>query len=194
MESRFDRARIGVDIDSTLANLVAAMVYRYNQRHPVHTTVVEWDSWGMHEKLNITKDEFYQTMNNAWKDWQSMPLQELGLSTTLKKLQKLGSVTIISNRHIVTHAAVGLWLEYHCLPYDALVLDSSTGMDKWDYPIDILIDDNPKHAEAIPDGRLLLLRDHPWNRHIDNSDRITRVSNVFTAADLLTRRKAAYGG
>jgi 5'(3')-deoxyribonucleotidase len=177
--------RIGVDLDSVLADLTLAMVYVWNSEHPSQRIEnKDWDCWHMETKLGISRSEFYRILTRAWSNWGHMPLMEPDVAASMKRLRRLGPVSIVSNRSGNTHHYVAQWLVSNGIPYDALVLDGSSPASKWDYPIDVLVDDNPKHALDIPAGKVLYLRSHPWNQEVPPHHRIVRVA---TLAEAVTR-------
>ncbi len=163
------RLNIGIDLDGVLADLVGAAVKEVNLRRGLSLTKEDVKEWSyLVTDLGFTRDEQRRIFNRIWRNHRiSLGLEELDLVRYLGQLRIGNFITIISHRHIDAHQFVVPWLVERNLLYDSLVF-ADPGEDKFDYPIEVLIDDHPgmvlkakKHPE-----KLLLLRDQPWNKDL----------------------------
>ena len=179
---------VGVDLDSVLADLSGAFIREWNTAYP--RTPIDrpyWDCCDLHEKLGISKSHFHKIMNRAWGAYPSMETQEPeeDIHLALKRLRRAGcAVWIVSNRHISSHWGVACWLALKKIEYDVLILNHE-GPDKMAYPIDCLVDDNPKEAGKVREGKRLYLRDQACIR--DGGDVEGKVMRVWTLGEAVKR-------
>jgi len=153
---------IGIDVDSVLADLWAIA----GPMMPMPIAKDEVVSWEYPcERLGISKSHFLWLLDYAWRQWESMPLQDD--PAVLAEMRKLGhQVTIITRRIYGTTAPprIAAWLHAHRIVYDNLVfVVGAQSKFAW---IDCLVDDNPGLVAACTadTAQVLYLYNQPWNR------------------------------
>ena len=187
--------RVGVDIDGVLADLVEATIKAWNEENPDRQFKVgDWTSWDVWKIMGNTPKEMHRLMDLGWSRWPDMLPMEPGLRQSLRRLRRVGhTIHIITGRNPGSYLDVVRWLDLHRIPYDSLTF-LIKGVDKLEFPVDVLIDDNPNEVLRVPFGKQLYLRDQPWNRMTYNLDtamggNIKRVSGVREMVDDILRRE-----
>mgnify|MGYP001341109416 CR=1 FL=1 len=176
---------VALDLDGTLVDLVEA-VNRLTQDEPLgfRLSYRDWSSWNMADNLEISHEEFISLLDKAWKKYYlTMKPLEPALSDAIKILKNAGhKVQVLSNRNIGTHSEALMWLENNNIYYDSLTFNHS-GPSKLEYPLDVLIDDNPNLVEYMNEypEKVLYLRDQIWNQNVSCPKNVVRVKTVLEA-------------
>jgi len=170
--------RIAVDLDGVLANTMAACCDIINRKHSTHFEVSSFIRWNAWEIANITPDEFFRTLDQAWFDWRTIPPTEKDLAEKVGRLREFGRVDIVTSRSPETTAAAKAWLEAQEIHYGSFVRTNS-GMDKLDLSYDVFIDDSPDLMLGLRSkpGRYGILYTQPWNKELPTMPRICRVDS-----------------
>ena len=183
-------AKIGIDIDSTLAEVAPALcseIYWLTGKAVLPEDMMHWDTWLV--EWGLAYEDFKQAFITAWRDhWQNIPACEAALPASLQRIKDGGHmVIVITSQWQSSWVVQTQWLERQGLleSTDALIQGEHTDFSKWDY-VDVLIDDAPKRAEDVPEEKMLYLVDRPWNQGIEDSERVKRVTTVAQAVGLLT--------
>ena len=167
---------VAVDLDGVLADTITAFCSILNKRYSTHFTVESFDRWNAWQNAQITENEFFRILDEAWFDWKSIPPIEPNLSEKVTQLHKFGRLDIVTGRseETVTHART--WLKEHNIPFDDFVRTQSTRAKiKLNY--DLFIDDSAELMALIAstlDSHGILYT-QPWNRKAPDMPRITRV-------------------
>ena len=184
---------VALDLDGTLVDLVGAVNrLTHEEQLDMRLSYNDWASWDMPSILGITYEEFNSLLDRAWKKYYlSMEPLEPRLCEGIKILKEAGhKVIILSNRNIGTHFEALKWLENHKIYYDSVTLNHS-GPSKLEYPIDILIDDNPNLVRDMYEypKKLLYLRDLYWNQNVICPRNVIRVKTVLEACKNISTSK-----
>lgn len=175
--------KIALDLDGVLADVITSWIVRSNRTRArlSKQDVRAWDFW---KDLGIDRFSFYAELSECWRDWQSIPCTEPGLSGTVRRLCGLGSVDIVTAREKSTDSHARDWLEYHGIPYNVYV-SVTDGPKKADLDYDVFIDDSPINAlHFLQNGKNVLLYSQPWN--LDMSDhRVRRIGSLSEAVGVL---------
>ena len=181
--------RIGIDVDGVLADQVRAVLALMNALYPdtrhVYNDVTHWG--GLQELYGISETTLLRHMETVWAQhavgWLIDPHELQGL---IRRLHTRGhTVHIISKRTPKSWPYVMGWLCAVPLGVDSISL-LSTG-SKYDFPVDIMLDDNPKlAAEAVLHNKHLFLVDQPWNQEIVDGEHVTRAQSVGEGLDMLS--------
>ena len=119
--------RIAVDLDGVLADTMVSVCQILNSRRNTTTyrgVFVRWRAW---EIAGITKDEFFRALDEAWFSWETLPPTEEELDAKVGKLEKFGTVDIVTGRSSATVPQANSWLKHHGIPFDSFVrTDNST--------------------------------------------------------------------
>jgi 5'(3')-deoxyribonucleotidase len=165
-------------LDGVLANTIAACCKIINDRHSTHfqaSSFVHWKAW---EIANISRDEFFRSLDEAWFDWRTIPPTEERLAEKVEKLRQLSNVDIVTSRSLETVASAKSWLKDQGIKFNSFVRTDS-GMDKAGLGYDLFIDDSPELMSALsskPD-RYGILYAQPWNQELPTLPRICRVDS-----------------
>ena len=157
---------LGIDIDGVLADLSAALRPLIKEEFGVDLQKSEVVRWNYYIEIVGTMGHMLAMMDMAW-DSDCIPLEEPDIAQTMKRLKNHCHRLIISSRTPASHPAVVAWLHEQGIGYDSLAL-LGAGEDKFEYPLDVLIDDRPSMVEVVRQypTKFLLLRDQPWNRDV----------------------------
>lgn len=148
--------KLALDLESVLADTNEVALQSTDKLDPEHFE----DGWGLSDKQWET---YVKVTDAAWRhNPQSIPPEEENIDRYVSKLREAGNeIHILTAREWVDEQILW-WLEEKEIEYDSF---ESTSSPKHEYDYDIFIDDNP---ELWGECRLLL-RDQPWNNHIDTS-------------------------
>ena len=170
--------RIGIDIDGVLGGQVEAALPVLNQYLGTNYSLDQWDYWFFGQDMLGDKKTLLDMLDAVWMQGLVMP-QEPGIAAKVKKLSRLGPISIITKRTHKSHPHVVQRLQDWGVKYSNMIFVGDG--QKLDYPIDILIDDHPDyddHFHNYPE-KLLLVRAQPWNQHD-----VSLVTNVYYVQDL----------
>lgn len=157
-----------------------------NQRHSTHFTndsFVQWHAWQI---ANITKDEFFRTLDEAWFNWTSIPPTEQALEQEVQRIREFGQVHIVTGRSEETVRPARAWLKEQHIPYDAFVRTASTAA-KAELNYDVFVDDSAELMAMIAstNDRSGILYSQPWNREAAVKPPVFRVDRWVQIADVL---------
>jgi len=167
-----------VDLDGVLANTMAPVCKIINRRHSAHFDVSSFVRWQAWEIAQITKDEFFRTLDEAWFDWKTIPPTEEHMVEKVSRLLEFGKVDIVTGRSLETVAAANSWLEEQGIRFNTFVrTEDVKGKAKLNY--DVFIDDSPELMSQLSLGssRHGILYTQPWNRESPIMPRISRVNS-----------------
>ena len=168
--------RIAVDLDGVLANTVVTFCKILNQRHSTHFTVDSFVRWNAWEIAQITKDEFFRTLDEAWFSWKEIPPMEENIGGKMMRIRPFGEVDIVTGRSLETVQPAKAWLEEHKVSYDKFVRTTST-MAKADLVYDVFIDDSAELMSILAsrEDRHGILYTQPWNKSAMSIPMVSRV-------------------
>jgi hypothetical protein len=157
---------------------MAACCRIINRRHSTHFEVSSFVHWKAWEIANISRDEFFRSLDDAWFDWGTIPPTEEQLAEKVGKLLEFSNVDIVTGRSPATVASAKSWLKAQRIRFNSFVRTDS-GMDKADLNYDVFIDDSPELMSVLtsrPD-RHGILYTQPWNKELPAIPRISRVDS-----------------
>jgi uncharacterized HAD superfamily protein len=169
--------KIAVDLDGVLAEAMIIWCELYNRRYGRSLSFEDirgWDAWKL---ANISRDEFFTILDDAWSEWERMPPTEEDVSQQVKLLNELGTVDVVTGRSVRTVEQAKEWLKMHEIQYNRFVRTESTvAKIRLDY--DVFVDDSPHLMESIASRSTALgiLYTRPWNRE-------TRMPSVIRRAN-----------
>jgi hypothetical protein len=179
---------VGIDVDSTLANLTDPLSQLIHEERGIMVPRYAVDKWDYYVEILGSAVTMLEMMDRAWNDGMVVP-EESRLSQTLRllKIPKFHKM-VITSRTPRSHAAVVQWLQDNGLDYNSTVLVDRS-LSKFDFPLDILIDDQPACAEEVAryPSKFLYLRDQPWNQDVALPDNSMRVGSVREAVNHILR-------
>jgi 5'(3')-deoxyribonucleotidase len=160
--------RIGIDIDDTLFDFVGVWIAEYNKEHDDKVELEDITDWVFSGvDFKCTKVEFYNYLHNAYLQLRAKMFPNAFAS--LDKLATMGHLAcfITATRRSVAPTKINKLL----MELDPdLAYELHFTSEKAHVFCDAYIDDNPKDIEAylaaLPHGRLVMLYDRPWNRHV----------------------------
>ncbi len=173
-------AKVGMDIDGTLALTADAIMKDYNIRTKSNYSandITGWDSWGMPMPLDEflhMHDVFWTT---RWKEIKPAIKREL-----FAELADSCELEIITHRPLSHQEHLEAWLDMHFHGIRIPVKCVDSAEKKIHSGKDVLFDDgNPVAEELIRNkgnGPLLYLIDQPWNRNEAYHERSSRIIKV----------------
>ncbi len=173
-----DKLRIAVDLDGVLAETMEAWCKKVNETFGTRLTLEDLDTWTSWRKVGITKDQFFQILDGVWDAWEDIPPTEPGLTEKVRKVEKLGSLDIVTGRSKKTVEAAKEWLSHYMIPYQRFVRVSGW-RDKVFLNYDVYIDDAPELMPLISRNPLMrgILYERPWNRDVGDIPRVFKVAS-----------------
>ncbi len=172
------RLKIAVDLDGVLAETMEAWCRIANERYGSHLKLEDLDSWTSWNKVRITKDQFFQILNETWDRWDMIPPTEPGLTAKVAQVETLGDLDIVTGRSKQTVESAKLWLSHHKIPYRRFIRVRGW-RDKVFLNYDAYIDDAPELMPLISRNPSMrgVLYDRPWNRDVSEMPRVFRVKS-----------------
>jgi len=169
---------VAVDLDGVLADTITSCCRIINAKHSTSlrpTSFVNWKAW---EIAEITMDEFFRTLDEAWLDWQTIPPTENELADKVGRLQNFSKVDIVTARSPQTVASAKSWLHAQRIRFNSFVRTNS-GMDKINLDYDVFIDDSPDVMAALSlrPNRHGIIYSQPWNKAVPVNRGIYRVES-----------------
>ena len=172
------KLRIAVDLDGVLAETMEAWCKIANQRFGSNLKLEDLDSWTSWKKTGVTRDQFFQILNQTWDDWENIPPTEPDLAQKVAKVERLGSLDIVTGRSKQTVESAKQWLSHHKIPYQRFIRVRGW-KDKVFLNYDAYVDDAPELMPLISRNPLMqgILYDRPWNRDVAEMPRVFRVES-----------------
>lgn len=191
--------KIGVDIDSVLAEAMPLFLKSIEERHGLKLKKKDITQWNMkwvkipEKETQIGKEvivdlykEICFVLDNKYDDVVNMPLVD-GAEMGMKYLRRHYDVKLITSRAETRKDVTKEWAVKNFGDIEVVHTDS----DKNGYDVDILIDDAPHHIISFAKkGGWAILFDQPWNQKIDIKDdmHVLRAMNwdsVLSAVELI---------
>jgi uncharacterized HAD superfamily protein len=183
--------RIAVDLDGVLADTMVAFCRILNKRHSTQFTVdsfVQWKAWQI---AHIPEDEFFETLDEAWFEWESIPPVSNDIEKEVGRIHRFGRVDVVTGRSQRTVEAALAWLQKQNVPYDRFVRTANT-IAKARLRYDVFVDDSPELMTMIASSfnRFGILYTQPWNRKARELGRTFRVKSWKEVPPVLERVSA----
>jgi 5'(3')-deoxyribonucleotidase len=178
--------KIGVDIDSVLAEAMPLFLKSIEERHGLKLKKGDIKEWNMKWGDIDLYQEICFVLDNKHDDVVNMPLVD-GAETGMKYLRKHYDVKLITSRNDSRTAVTKEWAVKNFGDIEIVHTDT----DKNGYDIDILIDDAPHHVLSFAKkGGWAIIFDQPWNQKMETEEdmHILRAMNwesVLSAVELI---------
>ena len=169
--------KVAVDLDGVLAEAMIGWCELYNQRHGKSLSLEDIRAWDVWKLVKIQRDEFFRLLDDAWLQWERIPVTEQDVGEQIKLLHDFGTVDVVTGRSARTVASAKEWLRAHSIPYDRFVRTEST-LAKIRLDYDVFIDDSPALMRYIASRSTALgiLYTRPWNRDTQIPTVVRRVT------------------
>jgi uncharacterized HAD superfamily protein len=157
-----------------------------NKRHSTRFTADSFVRWNAWEIANITKDEFFRTLDEAWFSWKDVPEMEENIGEKLERIRPFGKVDVVTGRSQETVRPAKRWLREHNVSYDKFVRTPST-LAKADLTYDVFVDDSAELMSLLSSRANThgILYTQPWNRNAPKMKGIFRVEKWAQIPKLL---------
>lgn len=174
---------ISIDLDGVLSDSMGLWIQIWNaSNYPKlnYEDISEWDFW---RRLGLDEKRFSEIFDEVWSNWEKLQPLEQNVAQTVDKLNEIGVVDIVTGRPSRNRPYIIKWLKKHGIKYRRILI----GVEKKSsYFYDVYIDDSPIQALEISSiGRIFLLRDQPWNRHVEPNKFIRRIRSLAEAYEVL---------
>jgi 5'(3')-deoxyribonucleotidase len=178
--------RIAVDLDGVLAETMEAWCKRANEFLGTSFKLADLDTWASWRKLGISREQFFQFLDEAWDDWESIPPTEPGLAEKVQKISRSGQIDVVTGRSKASVNAAKKWLAEHKIPYQRFVRVPSW-KDKIFLNYDVYIDDAPELMPLISRNLTMwgILYSRPWNKSVPKLRQVFRVESWTEISKLL---------
>ncbi len=173
-----DKLRIAVDLDGVLAETMEAWCRKANEMFGTNLRFEDLDTWTSWRKVGITKDQFFELLDGTWDSWEDIPPTEPSLAVKVARVEKLGSLDIVTGRSRKTVESAKLWLKHQRIPYERFVRVQGW-RDKVFLNYDVYIDDAPELMPLISrnPGMHGILYRRPWNQDVADMPRVYKVGS-----------------
>ena len=178
--------RIAVDLDGVLAETMEAWCKRANELLGTSFTLADLDTWAAWRKLGISREQFFQFLDEAWDDWESIPPTEPRLAEKVRTISRSGQIDVVTGRSKESVNAAKNWLAEHKILYERFVRVPGW-KDKIFLNYDVYIDDAPELMPLISRNPKMwgILYSRPWNRAVPELRQVFRVESWTEISGLL---------
>lgn len=150
-------SKVALDLEAVLADTMNEAL----------TSTDKLDESAVRGNWNMPDEQFQIYLGVTDALWRHNPLSispvEPNIDKYVDDIAEENEVHIVTGRQHVDENLM-FWLQRHMISFEDF---TSTGKNKWEFEeYDVFIDDNP---EMVGECRLLL-RDQPWNRHIETAE------------------------
>jgi 5'(3')-deoxyribonucleotidase len=174
--------KIAIDIDGVLLDIIVVYCEIYNKRYGTSYQKKDITSWDFFKNWTISEEEAFDIFYEIYADSMNVPFIDENAPKTLKRINELYDVDIVSARLPEYRSAIVNKLNLHNvregIQYVELILLHHKPYDiKIKQNYDIYVDDNPNLVEPIKrlKNRTLLLFDQPWNQESICENNVYRV-------------------
>jgi uncharacterized HAD superfamily protein len=176
--SQREQLKIAVDLDGVLAETMEAWCRHANEFLGTTYTLSDIDTWASWRKLGITRDQFFQFLDEAWDDWETIPPTEPRLAEKVRKIARLGEIDIVTGRSKESVRAAKDWLADQNIEYRRFVRVPGW-KDKIFLNYDVYIDDAPELMPLISRNPMMwgILYIRPWNTTVPELRQIFRAES-----------------
>lgn len=169
--------RIAIDFHNVLADLDARWREIAKQRYKLDIERKDNKQWKVWECTPITKEQFWTIIdwiNNSHDNINLAPVQNGPF--VANNLSENHEVTILTGAPEAAIPDIMYWARMHGMRSAKVVSVGNvkqTGKVKLQQPFDIFVDDNPYIVENVPEDKVAILFDCPWNH-------AAKVNNINT--------------
>lgn len=177
-----DELQIALDVEGVLADSHLATARKSDTLTESDVPPQNYD-FGDEDLL----EAYMHTSQNVWHNHNhTIPPLEDGLWKATRDMSRFHTVDIVTSRTGVDRQ-VKEWLDGYNIYYDDFIVTDAPRSDKTTYgDHDVHIEDSPHVvADALGDGRSVLLVERPYNLGVETRRRVRAVSGVTEAAELL---------
>ena len=82
--------RIAIDLDGVLADASKIWIRLLKQRFEITIKKEDVNEWDIYRKLGISRKEFEDVFNDAWKEWELVEETEENLFQKINLIKNLG--------------------------------------------------------------------------------------------------------
>lgn len=162
---------LALDIESVLADIHSAWITHYNKSFK-QNDIIDWDFERL-SRYNESLETFMEETDVLWEDKPHIRIPPL-VKNLKQSTKHLKPFDIVTSRGKL--GGIKKWLDFHEVEYRAIVYIAE---DKSELNYDVFIDDNPNLALSLKTNQFLWLISWPYNRFIEESPQIRRVSSIL---------------
>jgi 5'(3')-deoxyribonucleotidase len=172
------KLKIAVDLDGVLAESMLVWCERANEEFGTRLKMEDIDSWSWWKKLPISKDDFYRILDESWDEWREIPPTEPEIAEKVARIEKFGSLDIVTGRSKRTVEAARCWIDNQNIRYRNFVRVLGW-RDKILLNYDVYVDDAPDLMPLISrsPGAWGVLYERPWNRSVGDMPRVQKAKS-----------------
>lgn len=194
------RLTVAVDIDEVLSDHAEAFIEFSNKFYGTNNTIDDYsEHWG--ELFKIQNEEVARLANEAYKNSSLLSLNhKVNSEQVLSKLKQKYDLVVVTSRKTMLRDDTLAWLDkryagifkdVHFAGIWDKVTDSSFHATKKEMVqklgASILIDDQPKHCEAVADAGIqaILFGDYTWNKNYKPHKNLIKLHDWTAVGDYL---------
>ncbi len=159
-----------------------------NERFGTRLKLGDLDTWTSWRKTGITKDQFFEILDETWDTWEEIPPTEPNLAKKVAAVERLGTLDVVTGRSRQTVEAAKQWLSHYEIPYQRFVRVKGW-RDKVFLNYDLYIDDAPELMPLISRNPRMygILYERPWNQDVSEMPRVFKVKSWTEIPRVLKR-------
>jgi 5'(3')-deoxyribonucleotidase len=166
--------RIALDFDNVLADTMDVWIKYYNKIYKKSLTKQDIRKWEFWADLGISESEAFRIFDKVWSDLENLPLIEENAGVVIKELATITEIDIVT----AVKAKIKSWLDWKDIIYNDIVY----GYKKIHLDYSVFIDDSPILAKEVPNEKICLLYNQPWNQNVSKKNKnIIRIHSLNQA-------------
>jgi len=180
---------IAIDIDEVLSNTVVNFINFYNKEYKKDYIRTDFYHYLWWEVVGISEQEFLKVHEKFRKSSYYSSMKPVkGSKDGINELKKEHELELVTSRPVFMKEMTEKWLKkyfpniFNKIHFAANNTFSSPGPTKGEICLeikaDLLIEDQLDYCEeCLHNGTRVFLYDCPWNQHIEEQKKLTRVYN-----------------
>ena len=187
-EKRACSLDVALDVEGVLSDTHTATEARSDFLEPEHCPPEQWEF-----PTDEHYEEFMHVSQNLWHNHaHEIPPQVDNLWKPTRKIYRRHDVDIVTHRNNVD-VQMQNWLKGYNVYYDDFYATTQPKTEVGEY--DVHIDDSPNvAADALSDGRYVVLVSNKSNQSVEPHRRLERVADITEAAEFLATCEIGING
>jgi len=174
--------KIAVDVDGVILTMIPKVCEIYNETFKTNYAKEEVKQWEFFKDWNISEESMYKIFDEVYENSHTLSLIDENAPHVLKKIVNKHNVDLVTARNLRFESNLIKRLNTlnikerthyeNIIHVEAKPYDSKLTLD-----YDVFIDDNPNLVSAIRKygNKKLLLYDQPWNKNLQDNEKVNRV-------------------
>ncbi len=167
------KEKILVDVDGTIADIHIPFAEKISRDFKTNFSVEDINDFGFGQKikgLGLDPKSCVDIVHRLWVDqWESVPVIDPFAVSVLSSLKQNFRVDIVTANE--SHEFIRKWLLKNSIPHHNFIFHPN----KHELDYDIFIEDDDRlFKDRLKPSQMLLLKDRPYNRNLENNGNVIR--------------------